>query len=104
MNIGRLDRYIVIQSVSTAVDSFGQAIETFGTLASVWAKIEYKSEVEKFENEQLKAVSSIDFTIRYRTDITEMMRISYDSNIYQIIGISEIGRGEGLKLKTKLYE
>ena len=104
MNIGRLDRFIIIQSVSTAVDSFGQAIETFGTLDSVWAKIEYKSEVEKFENEQLKAVSSIDFTIRYRTEITEMMRISYDSNIYQIIGIAEIGRGEGLKLKTKLYE
>ena len=68
MNIGRLDRFIIIQSVSTAVDSFGQAIETFGTLDSVWAKIEYKSEVEKFENEQIKAVTSIDFTIRYRTN------------------------------------
>ena len=104
MNIGRLDRYIILQSVSTSVDAYGQPVESFSTLASVWAKIEYKSEVEKFENEQLRAVSSIDFTIRYRTDITEQMRISYDSNIYQIIGISEIGRGEGLKLKTNLYE
>jgi SPP1 family predicted phage head-tail adaptor len=86
------------------VDAYGQPVESFSTLASVWAKIEYKSEVEKFENEQLRAVSSIDFTIRYRTDITEQMRISYDSNTYQITGIAEIGRGEGLKLKTKLYE
>lgn len=104
MNVGKLDRYITLQSVSTAVDAYGQPIETFSTLASVWARIDYKSEVEKFENEQLKAVSSIDFTIRYRTDITEMMRISYASNIYQIIGISEIGREIGLILKTKLYE
>ena len=104
MNIGKLDRYITLQSVSTSVDAYGQPVESFSTLASVWAKIEYKSEVEKFENEQLRAVSSIDFTIRYRTDITEQMRISYDSNTYQITGIAEIGRGEGLNLKTKLYE
>ena len=104
MNIGRLDRYITLQSVSTSVDAYGQPVESFSTLASVWAKIEYKSEVEKFENEKLRSVSSIDFTIRYRTDITEQMRISYDSNTYQITGIAEIGRGEGLKLKTKLYE
>lgn len=104
MNIGRLDRYITLQSVSTSVDSYGQPIESFSTLANVWAKIEYASEVEKFENEQLKAVSSINFTIRYRTDVTEQMQISYDSNTYEITGIAEIGRGEGLKLKTKLYE
>ena len=104
MNIGKLDRYITLQSVSTSVDAYGQPVELFSTLANVWAKIEYKSEVEKFENEQLRAVSSIDFTIRYRTDVTQQMRISYNSETYQIIGISEIGRGEGLKLKTKLYE
>ena len=104
MNIGRLDRYITIKTVSTSVDAYGQPIESFSTLANVWAKIEYKSEVEKFENEQLKAVSTIDFTIRYRTDITEMMKIEYNSNAYQITGIAEIGRGEGLKLKTNLYE
>jgi len=104
MNIGKLDRYITLQSVSTSVDAYGQPVESFSTLANVWAKIEYKSEVEKFENEQLRAVSSIDFTIRYRTDVTQQMRISYNSETYQIIGISEIGRGEGLKLKTKLYE
>lgn len=104
MNIGKLDRYITLQSVSTSVDSYGQPVESFSTLANVWAKIEYKSEVEKFENEQLRAVSNINFIIRYRTDITEQMRISYNSNTYQITGIAEIGRGEGLKLQTKLYE
>ena len=96
--------YIVLQSVSTAVDGFGTPIETFSTLASVWARIDYKGDDEKFENEQLKAVSTIDFTIRYRSDVTEMMRITYNSNTYQIIGISEIGREIGLILKTKLYE
>ena len=41
MNIGRLDRYITIKSVSTSVDAYGQPIESFSTLANVWAKIEY---------------------------------------------------------------
>tara|TARA_R100000664_G_C2758654_1_gene147742 strand:+ start:1241 stop:1555 length:315 start_codon:yes stop_codon:yes gene_type:complete len=104
MNIGKLDRKITIKSVSTTADDYGQEIQTFSTLTSVWARILYKNEVEKFENDQLKAISNIHFFIRYRTDITEQMRISYNNKTYLIEGISEIGRGVGLEIKTKLFE
>ena len=104
MNFGKLDRKITIQTVSTAADSYGQKIQTFSTLANVWARIVYKNEMEKFENDQLKAISNIHFFIRYRDDVTPQMRIVYDSKTYLIQGISEEGRGSGLEIKTKLFE
>ena len=38
------------------------------------------------------------FTIRYRSEVSTKHRISYDGDIYQITGITEIGRKEGQRI------
>ena len=47
MNPGDLDQRIVIQGLSEATDDFGQRVQTFSTLATLWAKVEERNGNEK---------------------------------------------------------
>ena len=47
----------------------------------------------------------VDFRIRYRTDLTNEMRVVYDSNYYEIEDIVELGREDGLFLRcSRLWQ
>ena len=105
MNPGDLDRRIVIQSLTESIDDYGQAVQTFSTLATVWSKVEEKSGSEGEEGDQIKAVKGVNFTIRYRTGITEKMRVSYDSNTYLVQAvINSDQRKRFITLNTKVYD
>jgi SPP1 family predicted phage head-tail adaptor len=87
MDFGRLNRRIVIQSKSGAVDSVGQPIENWATFATVWAYIRYQSGLKNLEGissgaEQSTAYASV--RIRYRSNVTAAMRIVDGDTTYQI--------------------
>lgn len=84
---GQLDRRITLQTFSEATDSFGQEVKTYSTLASVWANVVEKVGSEGEDGDMLAATKKVEFIIRYRTDVNEQMRISYNSNIYKIQAI-----------------
>ena len=84
---GQLDRRITLQTFSEATDSFGQEVKTYSTLASVWANVKEKVGSEGEDGDMLAATKKVEFIIRYRTDVNEQMRISYNSNIYKIQAI-----------------
>lgn len=84
---GQLDRRITIQSFSTTTDAFGQKTKSFGTLASVWAKVVEKVGDEGENGDMISATKRVDFFIRYRSDINEQMRITYNSKTYKIHAI-----------------
>lgn len=84
---GQLDRRITIQTFSETTDNFGQEVKSFSTLASVWANVVEKigtGNGEGEKGEMIAATKKVEFIIRYRTDVNEEMRISYNSNIYKI--------------------
>ena len=96
---GQLDRRITLQTFSETTDSFGQEVKTYSTLASVWANVKEKVGSEGEDGDMLAATKKVEFIIRYRTDVNEQMRISYNSNIYKIQAIqSADGRKAFLKL------
>ena len=84
---GQLDRRITIQNFSETTDSFGQEVKSFSTLASVWANVVEKVGREGEDGEMIAATKKVEFIIRYRTDVDEEMRISYNSNTYKIQAI-----------------
>ena len=84
---GQLDRRITIQSFSTTTDAFGQKTKSFGTLANVWAKVVEKVGDEGENGDMISATKRVDFFIRYRSDINEQMRITYNSKTYKIHAI-----------------
>ena len=84
---GQLDRRITLQTFSESTDSFGQEVKSYSTLASVWANVTEKVGSEGEDGDMIAATKRVEFIIRYRTDVNEQMRISYNSNIYKIQAI-----------------
>lgn len=100
MRAGRMDRRIVIQSVSRVQDASGEPLESWSTLATVWAAVSPIRGNERFVDSQEKAERTTRFRIRYRSDVTADNRISYDGNIYDIEAVIELSRQEGLEILT----
>lgn len=106
MNIGALDSKIVIESPTEAVSSTtGERTMTWLTLATVWATVRYPSGTgsqEAIEQSRETSTIPVEFTIWYRTDITEKMRVNYDSKYFDIQRVNRVGqRNEMLKLVTE---
>ena len=101
MRAGRLDRIILIQRKTTSADSFGEPIETWATVATVWAEMVPVRGQERYAAMQQIAEIDTVFRIRYRAGITPLDRISYNSRLYDIKHVLEIGRFEGLELMTR---
>lgn len=107
MNIGALDRLIIIQTlVNTQSATTGEPVESWTDLANVWATVTYPSSNEArnegVEQSRETTITPVNFTIWFRTDVTEKMRILYDSEYFNIMRINKVGqRNEMLKLVTE---
>ena len=63
------------------------------------------SEDEYVQSEQIFSEQRVNFTIRYSNTLSNLKtsdRVTYNSEIYQIEGVQEIGRNEGIRLITTL--
>ena len=85
-----LNRKIEIQSLTVTATDTGGFSEVWETLANVWAKIKNASGTELIHADQLGAVAFSDFTIRYRADLAETMRIVYRDTEFQIRHINNL--------------
>ena len=106
MNIGGLDRRITIQEQSTTVNDYGERAITWGTYAIVWASLErVRGASEKNSGEQVVSVQQVVFNIRNSSQVNELSgahRVSYGGNIYEVLGVQEVGRNEQLRVVTSL--
>ncbi len=100
MIAGKLDRYITIeQAVYTADTTTGERqVDSWSTYKSVWAKKLQPMSMERVEGDQIALVDTYNYTIRYydAPSVTARMRILDESEYYDIIGIKELGRRDGL--------
>jgi SPP1 family predicted phage head-tail adaptor len=76
-----------LEKTATATGGFNQS---WVKVASLWAKIKNMSGTELVRADQLGATSYSDFTIRYRSNINEMMKLVYRGTDYQIRHINNI--------------
>ena len=81
---GQLDRRILIRDFTESTDTFGQEGKSYRDFINVWANVKEKVGSEGEEGDMIASTKKVEFIIRYRTDINEQMRISYNSNIYKI--------------------
>ena len=97
----RFNRTVQLQRAEITRDpTFGSVVETWVDVAEVWASVNQTGVSEKFENDAHRAIAkrSAQITIRWRPDVKETMRVIHAKLIWDIKGIAEIGRREGLKL------
>lgn len=101
----QLDRIIVIQTMASGQDpDSGEATETPSTFATVWASVVPWQGREFTEAGQLSAEISTRFHIRWIDGLKATMRVSYDSKIYEIVRIEEIGRHDRVNIYAKARE
>mgnify|MGYP002265685874 CR=1 FL=1 len=82
---------VIIETPGESNDTQGQPIKTWSTFATVHAAVEPLTGREYFAAAQINAETTTKITIRYQAGITQKMRVSYDSKIYNIDGIKNIG-------------
>lgn len=89
---GELDRLITIQTASaTGVDALGESTSGWSTYAQPWAKMEWGGGGEGEDASQVANREIVSFIVRYNSGLTPKMRISYDSDYYDIESISQVG-------------
>lgn len=82
--IGNMRERIVFQQQSRTLDSMGGAAVTWSTVTTVWASVDETSGSETFPTLQIQPQTNVTFMIRYLSTITQAMRISWNSNFYNI--------------------
>jgi len=91
MRAGTLRHQVVIQTPTETQDSQGQPIKSWGTFATVQAAVLPLKGREFFDAQQINAETSTKIIIRYIPGVTQKMRVSYDSKLYNIQAISNVG-------------
>lgn len=86
MRAGSLRHRVTIQSVSEAQNSIGESIETWGTFATVWARIDPLSGRQLLAANQLDEPVAARMKMRYLSGVTGKMRIVHGSTTYNIRG------------------
>jgi SPP1 family predicted phage head-tail adaptor len=107
VDIGTLDRRIIIQVGSNSTDVYNAPVTTWSTLTTVWAKVDDKSgfgSSERYEADQLTAIRETVFTIRYISGLSEKMRVFYNDRIYDVVYIGQPDRDRFIELKTYLLD
>lgn len=104
MKSGPLDRIITLYSPAATVDD-GYTVKPGGWTTAGTRKARYVSESprETFEAHGREATVPVSFEVR-SDDLTRTIRetwqIGYNGRRYDVTGIEEIGRREGLRLRA----
>lgn len=90
----QLNRKIELYKLEKTATATGGFTQAWSLVATVWAKIKNTSGTELIRADQLGATAFSDFTIRYRTNINESMKIVYRGTDYQIRHINNIDEAD----------
>jgi len=85
--IGQLDQRITFQRIAATADGIGGTLETWANLTAtptVWAKVTPRIGKETIDGGRMNASAMATFTVRYRDDITELDRIQWRGEAWNI--------------------
>lgn len=105
MRAGPMDRRITLERFSTTYNEFNEPIEGWTELATRWASKEDVSDGEKLRAAQVGATITSRFRVRWDTvtsTLTAADRLTYDGDVFSIIGTKEIGRREGIEITASV--
>lgn len=105
MKIGDLRHRITLQKYIETTDQEGFSTQEWQDIATVWASVENLYGREYWQAAAIQAENTVKFTIRYRKDIDNTMRIKFQNKLYNIISVDNIKyRNEYIEIKAKEVE
>ena len=89
--IGRYKERITIQTYTDTKQVNCEVVRSWSTLRTLWAQYKSLGGNETFQSDEKTAQRSAEFWIRYQgnTDINEVMRVSWDNQIFNIVSIEK---------------
>jgi SPP1 family predicted phage head-tail adaptor len=94
MQSGSLDQQIILQSVTETNDS-GEVSLSYATVGTVWAHIISQRGNEAFEAARVNARETLRVLIRFRDDVDNKWRFSWNGQNYNIVNVDRSMRREG---------
>jgi SPP1 family predicted phage head-tail adaptor len=88
--VGDLRRRVALQAPTDSIDSYGQAIRTWSTYATVWASVISTPGSEPQSALMQSSVTTYTITMRYRTDVLPTHRMIYGEVTLNIVGLSTV--------------
>lgn len=85
MDIGRLKHRITFQELSQSQNEYGELVEEWLDIKTVWAEIKPVSGNQFFAAKQINSEISHNVYIRYRTDLKPSMRIKFKERVFDIL-------------------
>ena len=91
MESGKLNKRIVLESLTQSKDAEGGMVDSWTTLTTVWAAVANLSGNERRATAHGGEVAEArtEFTIRYRSGLNEKMRVSYAGKKFNIRHIKD---------------
>lgn len=103
MRAGAMDRRLKVYRRSTTTNAMNEDVEAFTLLTTVWARKADVSDGERVTAQQVGAEITTRFQVRYSTTVSSVNpkdRVSCEGREYEITGVKEIGRREGLEISA----
>jgi SPP1 family predicted phage head-tail adaptor len=103
MLAGQLDRRVAVQRATTIANGFNEPVATWGTVATVWARKRDVSDKERQQAGETAAEITTRFQVRYSGTLATLNpkdRLVCDGRTYEIWGVKELGRREGLEISA----
>lgn len=106
ISAGDMDRQITIEKRTTTQSASGAETESWTTHATVWASKQDDQGDERTSDGVTSSITTTTWGIRWRSGLNSKdYRIKYNGLVYDITGQPvEVGRKEGLKIKTVLRQ
>ena len=102
MRAGRLNARITIEQPTDTQNAVGDTVQTWAVLDTVAAEYVPLRGQEAVVADAMQASITCKFRIRWRDDVTAIMRIKWDGRIYNIKGPPiPLGRRETLELMAE---
>jgi SPP1 family predicted phage head-tail adaptor len=100
MRAGKLDKTITIERATEMVDANGVFQSAWATVATVRAQLIEASSEEFFRDQGAAAETVAVFRLWFLDGITVADRVRYAGRVYNIKQVKELGRRQGLELRT----
>jgi len=104
MRAGNLDRRVTIYKKTVAVNAYGEPVETWVEIDTIWAQRRELRGTERWEAQRTNPTIECKYIIRWRADVDVKHRLVDGDRDYNIRAVLELGRREGLELVVAARE
>jgi len=80
---------IEVEAYTEARDANSELVKTWAHFKTLWASKSIAKGTEGMVNDKPDAVRPVEFEVRYREDLNEMMRIKWNGKYFEIISIND---------------